>query len=330
MAPLPIRLSVIVLAWNGMAYLDACLDAVMSQQYPAFEVIVVDNGSTDGSADGVAARFPRARLIRHAANLGFSAGNNAGLRAADGDVRVLLNQDTEVRPGWLAALAAAFASDAMLGIAGSKAMYPDGRIQHAGGYLDDRGEGHHDGQGETDLGQWDTGRDVAYVSGASLAISRRALQAAGGLDEGFTPAYYEDVDWCCRVRRAGFAVRYVPESQLVHRESSTLVDATHQGMYIPHRNRLRLVLKHWSLADVRDRFAAAESGWLSGLSPAHAGLVAAVQRAYLHHLLHLGDIMAWRRAMPGGTDGTADEEDALAGVLLRLRRAWPWAGAPAR
>ena len=104
----------------------------------------------------------------------------AEIRAAGGDVRVLLNQDTEVRPGWLAALAAAFASDAMLGIAGSKAVYPDGRIQHAGGYLDDRGEGHHDGQGETDLGQWDAGRDVAYVSGASLAISRRALQAAGG------------------------------------------------------------------------------------------------------------------------------------------------------
>ena len=97
------KASVIVLSWNGMDYLEDCLKAVLSQDYAGFEVIVVDNGSTDGSADLVAERFPQVQLIRNERNLGFAAGNNVGLQAATGDVLILLNQDTVVQPGWLAA-----------------------------------------------------------------------------------------------------------------------------------------------------------------------------------------------------------------------------------
>ena len=125
------------------------------------------------------------------------------MRQATGATLILLNQDTEVRPGWLSALLAPFV-DAAVGIAGSKALYPDGTIQHAGGRIDAQGITHHIGRGESDRASQQTLADVDYVSGASLAISRRAHTAIGALDEGFSPAYYEDVDWCVRARIAGF------------------------------------------------------------------------------------------------------------------------------
>src|SRR5437899_1677151 len=99
------KASVVVLAWNGASYLSPCLDAVFAQDYPEFEVVVVDNASVDGSAELVRARFPAAQFIRHEQNLGFAAGMNAGLRLATGDVLVILNQDTVVRRDWLRQLA---------------------------------------------------------------------------------------------------------------------------------------------------------------------------------------------------------------------------------
>jgi glycosyltransferase involved in cell wall biosynthesis len=101
------RVSIVVPAWNGRSYLPACLEALLTQAYPDFEVIVVDNASTDGSADLVAEKYPLARLIRNKRNLGFSGGCNAGMRAAQGEAIILLNQDTRVFPGWLTALVGA-------------------------------------------------------------------------------------------------------------------------------------------------------------------------------------------------------------------------------
>ncbi len=314
------KASVIVLSWNGMDYLEDCLDAVLSQDYPDLEVIVADNGSTDGSTDFVAEHYPQVRLIRNECNLGFAAGNNVGLRAATGDVLVLLNQDTVVRPGWLEALVEALSTDPDIGIVGGKALYPDGTIQHAGGYVNERGGGSHYGYRQEDVGQFDQMRDVDYVTGAALAITRQALQAIGGLDEGFKPAYFEDVDWCYRARRAGFRVVYVPQAVLIHKETSILADMSHEGLYFFHRNRLRFVLKHWSLNRLVDEFVQAERAWLEDLGEGGERLVAALHHAYLYNLLHLADVVAWRREL---LDVSLNETDVLAGVLLTLRTAVP-------
>lgn len=127
-------ISAIVLSWNGKKYIADCLDALLAQDYAHLELLVVDNGSTDGTPELVAEQYPLVTLIRNGRNLGFAPGNNIGLRAATGDLLVLLNQDTRVQPGCLAALAATFA-DPSIGVAGCKLLYPDGTIQHAGGYL---------------------------------------------------------------------------------------------------------------------------------------------------------------------------------------------------
>ncbi len=316
------RASVIVLSWNAMNDLRECLDALRAQDFADAEIIVVDNGSTDGSADLVARDYPDVDLIRNERNVGFAAGNNQGLQHATGDVLVLLNQDTVVRAGWLNALVEALLSDPQCGIAGGKALYPDGRIQHAGGYVDERGAGSHYGYGQRDVGQFEQTREVDYVTGATLAISRKAFELIGGLDEGFTPAYYEDVDWCYRTKASGLRVIYAPHAVLVHKESSAAAGSSHEQMYHFHRNRLRFVLKHWSAERLLGGFLPAEQDWLNGLGEGGEQLIAAMHHAYLYQLLHLSDLTEWRTSTPGALQ---NEADALAAVLLTLRAIAPLA-----
>ncbi len=238
------KASVIIPVWNGREYLPTCLEALLAQGYPDLEIIAVDNASTDGSADLVAERYPQVRLIRNWSNLGFAGGCNMGLRAAQGEVLVLLNQDTRVLPGWLQALVEALRRPEV-GIAGCKILYPDGQtIQHAGGWIEwPLGLAHHYGQGEPDEGQWDTPREVEYVTGAAMAFRRELLERVGLLDEGFWPGYFEDTDFCLRAREAGYKVWYVPDAVLIHAETTS----THDVIAVStayERGRLRFVLKH--------------------------------------------------------------------------------------
>ncbi len=314
------RASVIVLVWNGMADLAECLTALHAQESADLEIIVVDNASSDGSADFVSSTYPGIRLIRSERNVGFAAGNNLGLRVATGEILMLLNQDTVVRPDWARALLAALDERPTCGAVGSKALYPDGRIQHAGGYVDERGEGAHYGYGQPDQGQFEQTRDVDYVTGAAMAVSRRAMEAAGGLDEGFAGAYFEDVDWCYRIREAGFRVVYAPQAVLVHKERSATTERGPESLYAIQRNRLRFVLKHWPTARLVEPFLAAERTWLQKFGPGSEVWYAAMQRTYLHHLVHLSELVRWREEALGGT---ADDVYVLAAMLLTLRSTVP-------
>lgn len=305
--------TVIILSWNGKAYLSDCLKSVAAQTRPADQIIVVDNDSSDGSADFVAQNFPQVELIRNTRNVGFAAGNNIGLRAARGDVLVLLNQDTEVRSDWLEKLVAAMEADATIGIAGCKILYPDGTLQHGGAVIKwPRGYSHHLSWHEADTGQCDAAFDADFVTGAALAISRAALERIGPLDEGFAPAYYEDVDWCYRARAAGLRVRYMPEAALVHYESAS------RGRWLAfvfHRNRVRFVLKHCPAEKIQE-FESQEAAWLDNLEAGAEESMTALRRAYLDNLLALGDLGRWRQRL-----GLAGDAGDLATVLVRLREA---------
>ena len=315
------KASIIIPIWNGREYLAECLDALLAQDYPDFEAIAVDNASTDGSADFIEERYPRVQVIRNETNLGFAGGCNVGLRAAAGDILVLLNQDTAVGTGWLYVLIKTLRSDPKIGIVGAKALYPNGVLQHAGGYVNLRGEGKHFGHGEDDLGQFDELRDVDYVTGASLGIKREAHEIVGELDDGFSPAYYEDVDWCFRARKRGFRVVYTPEARLIHKEASVASDAaTHKGMYFFHRNRLRFVFKHWRRDRLLEEFVPAEQAWLMNLKEGGERLVAAIHHACLHNLLDLSNLMSWRRRLLGTS---SDDAAALVEALLTLRTTIP-------
>jgi len=273
------KASIVIPAWNGREYLGLCLSSVLAETLPAAQVIVVDNASTDGSADWMAENYPQVQIIRNDRNLGFAGGCNVGLRAARGDVLVLLNQDVIVRPGWLAALASAFA-DEQVGIAGGKLLEPDGRtLSHAGGYLEwPLALGRHIGLGKVDQGQYDTATDVEYVTGASLAIRRTVLDRIGLLDERFFPAFYEDVDLCWRARQAGWRVRYEPHAAAVHDEASSTRHHWPSRHYYHYRNRLLFVFKHLTPTQILTEFVPAEQGRISTLPPdelraGHAALV---------------------------------------------------------
>lgn len=316
--------SVIVLAWNGRDYLEASLTALLSQEYAPLEVIVVDNASTDGSADLVTARFPQVRLIRNERNLGFSAGNNRGLKAAGGDLLVLLNQDAVVKPGWLQALAAVMAGDERIGIAGCKVYYPNGRLQHAGGYVThpQAMPGHY-GLNEEDRGQYDTPRDVQFVTGASLAIRRNVLERIGPLDEGYF-LYYEDVDWCLRASEAGYRVVYTPDAVVTHVEAATSERGSSLYLERIHASRLRFLLKFYDPDTLLDETFPAERAWLRLCDARERVSLARAYRGAQRGLAAIWE--ARRRDRPASVPPITDAQGArIEEDLEQLRDfAWRW------
>jgi GT2 family glycosyltransferase len=206
---------------------------------------MVDNGSTDGSDAAVERRFPEVELIRTGTNLGFAGGNNVGLRRAlerGADWVLLLNNDAWADAGLAAALEAAARERPDAGVLACKVyfeeppdvlMYAGGRVRLRLGY-----NGKQSGWGERDTGQYDALRDVGRATGAAMAISRPAIERAGLLDEELF-AYVEDVEWCVRIRRAGFAVVFVPGAKAWHKGSaSTGGTASTANLYYDTRNTL--------------------------------------------------------------------------------------------
>lgn len=317
------RVSIIIPAWNGAAFLPACLDSLLSWLAPEHELLVVDDGSTDGTAAIADSRAidARVRVIRNAANTGFAHAANLGLAAAGGDVRILLNQDTVSARDWLTPLLAAMTSDARIGIAGCRLLYPDGRVQHAGGRVNERGEGAHFGH---DPSLDSSGlADVDFVTGACLAVTRACLTTIGPLDEGFGRAYFEDVDWCYRARTAGYRVVYSGRAELIHAESSASAGADFESMVRFHGNRLRFVVKHFAPDALAYGFPEAERRWLRGLGPGGERLIVAMQRVYFRHLLNLGRLVHARQACQPAP-ARADEVDTIARALVSLRALAPF------
>jgi GT2 family glycosyltransferase len=263
------KASIIIPVWNGREYLSDCLGAVLAQEYLNVEVIAVDNASTDGSADFIAEHYSQVCVIRNERNLGFAGGCNVGLEAAQGDVLVLLNQDTVVRPNWLSAFIETFEEQGDVGVLGAKILKPDGiTLSHAGGYLEwPLALGQHVGADEVDHGQYDTVTDVEYVTGASLAIRRETLDEVGLLDERFYPAFYEDVDLCWRARQADWRVSYQPQAVAIHDEASSTRHHWLSRHYYHYRNRLLFLFKHFSNSEILREFIPAEKERLLHLPP---------------------------------------------------------------
>jgi len=281
--------SIIIPAWNGARWIADCLRAIEPQRRPDDEVIVVDNGSTDATPDAVARDFPWARLVRLERNLGFSGGVNRGLAVARGDALILINQDVVLREGCLDALRQRL-DDNRPAIVGCKLLYPDGRtIQHAGGIIRyPRAETDHRGYRQPDDGSWDTFAEVDYVTGAVFVLDRTVLRTVGLFDEGFYPAYYEEVDYCFRARKAGFAVIYEPSAVAIHHESQshdTLSVAYYQAM---QRGRLRFVLKNYTVEQLKSDFFPAEQRYVRSMPAAFAREVLA--SGYFNTLLNMPDL----------------------------------------
>jgi GT2 family glycosyltransferase len=309
--------SIVILGWGGEPYISACLEALRGQTYPSFEIIVVDNHSPDRTAEIVERDFPEVKLIRTERNLGVAGGNNVGLRAAQGDVCVLINTDVEPYPDWLEHLVRAMQSDPVIGIAGAKLLYPDGTIQFAGGRIQPpRGYSYHIGWHEPDQGQRDIFGDVDFITGASLAITRAALTEIGYEDERFFPIDYEDPDMSYRARAAGYRVVLVPNAVATHHESSTSW-AHDPGRALPlEAGRLRFVCKHWPADRLRQEFLPAELDFLEKAPHVNRQTL---QWVYLKTAREIADLAQWRERLGVGPRG--ESLSLLSEMLAELRRA---------
>jgi GT2 family glycosyltransferase len=215
---------VLVLSHNKRAETLCCLESVARLRYRLREVIVVDNGSSDGSADAIALAHPDVHLVRSTVNLGAAGGRNLGIHAAGQrftyDYLLFLDDDTVVEEGLADELVAALRADPAAGIATPKAYrlgQPD-VIASAGGMHVRLGRGVivDVGAGQVDRGQFDRAGSVDACVGFALLARREVLMAVGGFDEKYNPYGWEEVDFSLRVRKAGFSIRYVPSAVVYH------------------------------------------------------------------------------------------------------------------
>jgi GT2 family glycosyltransferase len=217
-----VETSIIIPVANQFAYTQACLASLQDHRgNHRFEVIVVDDCSTDTTAEAVP-RIKGVVYLRNETNSGFIVSCNRGAEKARGSYLVFLNNDTLVSEGWLAVLLDTFAEEDQAGIVGSKLVYPDGRLQEAGGIIWQDGSGWNYGKfDDPQKPEYNYLREVDYCSAAALMIPKALFQQVGGFDSRYAPAYYEDTDLAFKVRQAGYRVLYQPLSEVIHYEGAT-------------------------------------------------------------------------------------------------------------
>jgi len=252
-------ISVVVVNWNRKELLRACLDSLERQGEVASEVIVVDNGSADGSAEMAETEFS-VRVIRNRENRGFCAANNQGIAAAQGEFVALINNDAEAAQGWLAALHRACSSAPDIGMAASKVLVWEdpGRIDKAGHLIFPDGQNRGRGSGATDCGQYDCEEEVLWPDGCAALYRKAMLDEIGGFDEDFF-AYGDDAELGLRARIAGWRCIYTPQAVVRHHRGSTLGKDSVRRLELIERNRLLLAVKlfPWSLLLLNPLFFAA-------------------------------------------------------------------------
>ncbi len=214
--------TLLILNYNTAALTLDCIDRALPLLEKGWQILVVDNGSTDDSVGAIASRFSQVELIATGRNLGFAGGNNAGLARARGGVIVLMNSDAIASPETLGGLASAIMAEERLGALSPRLVTHAGTPQaFAFGdapslpYLLRRGAGRL--LGLRPLHDWavSTPIEPEWISAACLAVRRETIEQIGGLDERFF-LYFEDTDWCLRMRKAGWRVRYDPRWSVVH------------------------------------------------------------------------------------------------------------------
>jgi len=240
------KVSVIILNWNGKDLTIECLNSLEKLKYMNYEVVVVDNGSTDGSQKAIKEKFPRVKLIENKENVGFAEGNNIGIRNSDADYFLLLNNDTVVDPYMLDELVDVGESDPKIGILCPKIYLYDKKdvFWFAGGYLRTYGTLHR-GYNEKDVGQYDKVEDMVYASGCAFMIKKEVTEKIGLLDKEFF-IYLEDVDYSLRAKENGFRVVYVPKAKMWHKCYKTMGKPEEQekARFLGERNILLLAYKH--------------------------------------------------------------------------------------
>lgn len=252
------RLDICIVSWRSRELLRTCLRSVVGQP-EAGKIVVVDNASGDGTTEMVREEFPQVHLIANDRNLGFAAASNQAIRATHARFLLLLNPDTEVRPGALGALLMPFAEDPRVGAVAAQLLLPNGSIQRSCRAFPGPGAIFSDALGLSRvlprsgslsryrMADWDhdSRRDVDQPMASALALRRAAVDEVGLFDEDF-PLYFNDVDLCYRLRAAGWRIIFEPRAKVVHYygQSSTW-QVRPAGIIESHRSLIRFYQKHY-------------------------------------------------------------------------------------
>jgi GT2 family glycosyltransferase len=219
--------SIVIPLFNRVDLTAQCLRSLIANTAGVdYEVVIVDNGSTDATPELCAGLGGSAVVIRNEENLGFAAACNQGARAASSDRVLFLNNDTQPMPNWLPPLLDTMESEPDVGAVGCKLLFPDGTVQHGGVVLVERedyptlGAMHMPYRVPADDPLANLRRDVSVATAASILVRREAFEAAGGFDEGYWNGY-EDVDLCLTLGDLGWRLVYEPASVLIHHESAS-------------------------------------------------------------------------------------------------------------
>jgi GT2 family glycosyltransferase len=238
------KISVIVVDWNGAGLLDTCLSALCAQTYTDYEIILVDNGSTDDSVQHVKRSYPHVRLVELNENSGFTGGNSAGLRVAQGEFIALVNNDARIETDWIEKIIRPMLSDPTVGICASKVLlHGTDRIDSVGDGLTTAGVGFNLGAAGN---HYTFPEPVFGACGAAVLYRRKMLDEIGFLDRDFF-LYDEDTDLNFRAQMAGWTCAYVPGAVVHHVANATAVRLSDTHVYYHTRNLEFVWLKNMPL-----------------------------------------------------------------------------------
>lgn len=247
------KVAVVILNYNGRAYLQRFLPSLLHSTYPNLEVIIADNASTDDSTEYLEEHFPQLRLIELPQNYGYAGGYNEALRQVEGaEYYVLLNSDIEVTPGWIEPIVQIMEKDQNIAAAQPKVLSFDKRDSFeyagaAGGWMDTLGypfcRGRIFDHTEKDQGQYNSTQEIFWATGAAMFIRAELFHKIGGFDPDYF-AHAEEIDLCWRLKRAGYKIVVRPQSVVYHVGGGTLSYNTPRKTYLNFRNTLYTIYKN--------------------------------------------------------------------------------------
>jgi hypothetical protein len=254
------KVVVLILSYDGKYLLEDALSSYLSNDYPDYEVVVIDNGSSDGTKAYVEENFPAARVIRLEENRGYSGGFNFGLACAFGelgaDYTLITNNDVKADRHIISGLVETARTDQKIGYVTGKAYYSDhpDTLQSVGKYEDPvKWNGEHIGGREVDRGQHDEVAERCFIDDIFMLVSRQLYESVGGYDTNFF-FQAEEYDWQARGKAAGFKIMYTPAARLWHKESMTIGKKSASKAYYDARNPMLVILKHRSPEYFRQYF----------------------------------------------------------------------------
>lgn len=304
-----IKASIIIVSYNSSKFIFDCINSIKNQKYPNYEILVVDNASSDNSVFIVKENFPEVRIHKSSRNLGFAGAVNLGVSLSNGDIIVLLNPDVVVEENWLLTLTEAFQNE-QVGIVGSIILDSNQSfIQHAGAVIHKNGITEHIKLSLNEVSLTDSEKllekikekiknefkkiDIDYVTGASIAIRRILWERLGGLDEKYFPGYFEETDFCIKSKKIGYKVELEPKSVCIHKQASSIGLFSSTFYYFYHKNRIRFILKNYNFKKFIHDFLPSEIDWIrrKRISKENIPLL----RAYLINIVNFFPILFSRK-----------------------------------